>query len=306
MTSGGRRKSIAFFIVLGVCLVAGAVALNVGWVILNWREAGLLIARPPRLSPHHHRRRAQHHLPGPRNPPQRAARRVHQRRHARAEDAGRVDEAVPPDAAEPRRRRGQAAGVLSASMLQDSDRLLGTIEQVLRAGQLGAQAAARQPDAGRPRRRSCEECLALARTRHHLPPGRGDLRRVGTSTARRSGARRRGRPEGDGLEPGRQRHQVLRARGAGGGRARAGRSGDGDAAGARSRRRHLGSRAQADLQALLPHSRRDARRASRAPASGCSSSDRWSRGTAARCSSRATAPGQGSTFIVQLPVVAPQ
>ena len=44
MRSGGRRKSIAFFIVLGVCLVAGVVALNVGWIILNWREAGLLIA----------------------------------------------------------------------------------------------------------------------------------------------------------------------------------------------------------------------------------------------------------------------
>ena len=44
MRSGGRRNTIAFFIVLGVCLVAGAVALNVGWIILNWREAGLLIA----------------------------------------------------------------------------------------------------------------------------------------------------------------------------------------------------------------------------------------------------------------------
>src|SRR5476649_535662 len=43
MRSGGRRKSIAFFIVLGVCLVAGAVALNVGWIILNWRAAGMLI-----------------------------------------------------------------------------------------------------------------------------------------------------------------------------------------------------------------------------------------------------------------------
>src|SRR6059058_4052312 len=44
MRSGGRRKSIAFFTILGVCLVAGVVALNVGWIIVNWREAGLLIA----------------------------------------------------------------------------------------------------------------------------------------------------------------------------------------------------------------------------------------------------------------------
>jgi two-component system sensor histidine kinase SenX3 len=43
MTSGGRRRSVAFFIVLGVCLTAGAVALYVGWVIINWRQAGLLI-----------------------------------------------------------------------------------------------------------------------------------------------------------------------------------------------------------------------------------------------------------------------
>src|SRR5881396_2172640 len=43
MTSGGRRKSIAFFIVLGVCLSAGALALNISWVIVNWRQAGMLI-----------------------------------------------------------------------------------------------------------------------------------------------------------------------------------------------------------------------------------------------------------------------
>src|SRR6185369_620618 len=44
MRSGGRRKSIALFIALGVCLVAGVVALNIGWIIVNWREAGLLVA----------------------------------------------------------------------------------------------------------------------------------------------------------------------------------------------------------------------------------------------------------------------
>ena len=43
MRSGGRRKSIAF-IVLGVALVGGALALNVGWVIVSWRQAGLLVA----------------------------------------------------------------------------------------------------------------------------------------------------------------------------------------------------------------------------------------------------------------------
>src|SRR5712691_11829056 len=43
MTSGSRWKSVAFFIVLGVCLSAGTLALNIGWVIVNWRAAGMLI-----------------------------------------------------------------------------------------------------------------------------------------------------------------------------------------------------------------------------------------------------------------------
>src|SRR5579862_8809755 len=37
-----RRKTIAFFVTLGVCLVGLAVALNVGWIILNWREGVML------------------------------------------------------------------------------------------------------------------------------------------------------------------------------------------------------------------------------------------------------------------------
>jgi two-component system, OmpR family, sensor histidine kinase SenX3 len=39
----GRGKSVAFFITLGACLVALAVALSVGWIILNWREVALLV-----------------------------------------------------------------------------------------------------------------------------------------------------------------------------------------------------------------------------------------------------------------------
>ncbi len=38
-----RRKSIVFFITLGVCLVALAVALSFGWIILNLTELALLI-----------------------------------------------------------------------------------------------------------------------------------------------------------------------------------------------------------------------------------------------------------------------
>ena len=38
-----RRKSVALFIALGASLVVLAVALNVGWIVLNWGEIALLI-----------------------------------------------------------------------------------------------------------------------------------------------------------------------------------------------------------------------------------------------------------------------
>ena len=38
-----RRKSTIFFLVLGICLIALAVALNVGWILLNLREVALMI-----------------------------------------------------------------------------------------------------------------------------------------------------------------------------------------------------------------------------------------------------------------------
>ena len=38
-----RRKSTIFFLVLGICLVTLAVALNVGWILLNLREVALLV-----------------------------------------------------------------------------------------------------------------------------------------------------------------------------------------------------------------------------------------------------------------------
>jgi two-component system sensor histidine kinase SenX3 len=38
-----RRKTIAFFIILGACLVGLAIALNVTWVIINWREVVPLV-----------------------------------------------------------------------------------------------------------------------------------------------------------------------------------------------------------------------------------------------------------------------
>ncbi len=39
----GRRKSVAFFITLGVCLVLVAIGLNVGWILLTPREVLLIV-----------------------------------------------------------------------------------------------------------------------------------------------------------------------------------------------------------------------------------------------------------------------
>jgi signal transduction histidine kinase len=39
----GRRRSVIFFTVLGICLVALAVALNISWIVLNWRRGVLVV-----------------------------------------------------------------------------------------------------------------------------------------------------------------------------------------------------------------------------------------------------------------------
>src|ERR1043165_9156985 len=38
-----RRKSTIFFLVLSICLISLAVALNVGWIFLNLREVALMV-----------------------------------------------------------------------------------------------------------------------------------------------------------------------------------------------------------------------------------------------------------------------
>ena len=43
MRVAGRRKAAVVFLVLGICLVAIAVTLNVGWILLNLREVALLV-----------------------------------------------------------------------------------------------------------------------------------------------------------------------------------------------------------------------------------------------------------------------
>jgi len=43
MRVAGRRKAVIVFLILGICLVTIAVALNVGWILLNLREVALLV-----------------------------------------------------------------------------------------------------------------------------------------------------------------------------------------------------------------------------------------------------------------------
>ena len=131
-----RRKAIAFFVALGVCSVALAVALNVSWIILNWRAGVLLLfgviffaaiiagmilntgflVREIRRNEQHDSfiNAVTHELKTPI-----ASIRLYLETLQRRE----VDEA----------QRQQFYQL----MLNDADRLLGTVEQVLKAGQVG-------------------------------------------------------------------------------------------------------------------------------------------------------------------------
>src|SRR6476659_900023 len=167
MRSGIRRRKSIIFIVLGCLGVAGAVALNIGWIIVSWKEAGLLIAglilfpliitgvvlntiflvREIRRNEQHENfiNAVTHELKTP---------IASVKLHLQTLQQRPVDDS----------KRQEFYG----AMLQDSDRLQGTIEQVLRAGHLGAKLRRASPlpvDFGA----VVEECLALARSRHHLP-----------------------------------------------------------------------------------------------------------------------------------------
>lgn len=168
MRSGALRKSIVF-IVLGILGVGGAVALNIGWVIFSWREAGLLIAglilfpliitgvvlntiflvREIRRNEQHENfiNAVTHELKTP---------IASVKLHLQTLQQRPVDEA----------KRQEFYQV----MVDDCDRLLGTVEQVLRAGRLRngqAKGGFRPIDLAR----VMDECLALAQTRYRLTPG---------------------------------------------------------------------------------------------------------------------------------------
>jgi signal transduction histidine kinase len=162
----GRRRSVIFFTVLGICLVALAVTLNISWVVLNWRRgvlavlgviffvvliAGLVLntiflVREIRRNEQHDSfiNAVTHEL----KTPVASIRLYLQTLQTRELDEGKRRE-------------------FYRIMLEDSDRLLQTIEQVLRAGSSGSRlrrTARTRVDLGEIAR----ECVALARTRFHL------------------------------------------------------------------------------------------------------------------------------------------
>src|ERR1017187_9325262 len=168
MRISSRRGTIAFFLILGIILVALAISLNVGWIILNWRLrvllffgivffaliiAGMIVnttflLREIRRSEQHDSfiNAVTHELKTPV-----ASIRLH------LETLQRRDL---PEA------QKQEFYLL---MLSDTDRLTERVEQVLRAGRAGDKKAGREKSAV-DFRQLVRECMDSARTRHHLPP----------------------------------------------------------------------------------------------------------------------------------------
>ena len=163
-----RRGTIVFFLCLGIGLVALAVALNVGWIILNWRLrvllffgiiffaliiAGMIVntsflIREIRRSEQHDSfiNAVTHELKTPV-----ASIRLHLETLQRRE----LPEAQKQE--------------FYRLMLSDTDRLTETVEQVLRAGRAGDKKAGRDKSAV-DFRQLVHECMDAARTRHHLAP----------------------------------------------------------------------------------------------------------------------------------------
>ena len=167
MISGRQRKAITFTI-LGICLVAAAVTLNISWLVINWREGMMIVfgsifflviitlgvintiflVREIRRNEQHDSfiNAVTHEL----KTPVASIRLYLQTLQSRELDDDK--------------RRD-----FYRIMLEDSDRLLHTIDQVLRAGATGSilrRSAKVRLDLGQIAR----ECVELARTRFHLGP----------------------------------------------------------------------------------------------------------------------------------------
>ena len=181
MVKGGRRKAKAFFITLGACTVALAIALNIGWIVLNWRTGVMLVLgvlffsmiitgvvlntifliREIRRNEQHDAfiNAVTHEL----KTPVASLRLYLQTLQTR-------------EVAEEKRRE------FYEIMLADSDRLMTTIDQVLRAARTASTKPAMTADVDL--REIVSECVAIAQTRHHLKPEALDfVDSAGRSTA---------------------------------------------------------------------------------------------------------------------------
>jgi len=165
----GRRRSVIFVTVLGICLVAIAVTLNVSWVVINWRRgvlavfglvfflviiAGMVLntiflVREIRRNEQHDSfiNAVTHELKTP---------VASIRLYLQTLQTRELEEA----------KRQEFYRV----MLEDSDRLLHTIEQVLRAGSTLSQFR-RIAQARVDLVEIVRECVALAYTRFHFEEG---------------------------------------------------------------------------------------------------------------------------------------
>jgi two-component system sensor histidine kinase SenX3 len=185
-----RRGTIVFFLCLGIGLVALAIALNVGWIILNWREGVLLffgiiffaliiagmvvntifLVRELRRSEQHDSfiNAVTHELKTPV-----ASIRLHVETLQRREL--------------PENQKQEFYRL----MLSDTDRLTETVEQVLRAGRAGDKKTGREKaevDFGQ----LVRECMEATRSRHHLQP---EALRYEEAASNGSGMRVRGSAE---------------------------------------------------------------------------------------------------------------
>ena len=162
----GRRGAIAFFVTFGVSLVALATALNVGWIVLTWRQVaplllgvfvfaaiitGLILnttflVREIRRNEQHDAfvNAVTHELKTPVT-----SIRLH------------LETLLTREAAIPEAKRREFYTV----MLEDSERLMQTIEQVLRTGQAGKTPLTLERH---DLRGLAEECVEFTRTRRHL------------------------------------------------------------------------------------------------------------------------------------------
>ncbi len=172
----GRRKSIAFFITLGASLVAVAIALNVGWILLNWREVALLVfgiifflliifglvlnttflIREIRRNEQHDAfiNAVTHELKTPITSIRLYLETLKKREVAESQRQEFYD-----------------------VMLADSERLLQTVEQVLRAGRAGDRRRRINPSII-DIREMVRECVELARLRYNLGPDAITIREI--------------------------------------------------------------------------------------------------------------------------------